>query len=766
MTHTRFFSTGSLVKVAACLVAALLCAPSVRAEGASNQKTNAAAVAGTSFYSVRPCRLLDTRDPAGGPALLPNVPRTVLTLSCGVSPTAAAVVLNVTATDPAAPGYLVLYPAGSTQPPTSTINYRLGQTRANNAIVPLIGGALTILAGQVTGSVHAILDVFGYFDDPANNQPPVVDAGPDQTVTLPATATLSGTVSDDGLPTPPTLTISWSKVSGPGPMTFGSPNTRVTTASFTVAGTYILRLTASDGALTSSDDVTVTVNPSTPLSGLVRFLEQSTFGPNDALIAHVQQVGIAAFLNEQLNVPSSGWPSLPLQPSQVPPGCDTICQRDNYSMYPLQNRFFTNSLYGPDQLRLRMIWALHDLLVVSGRDINLPSWMLPYIQILDQNAFGNFRQLLYDITLNPAMGQYLNMNTSTKNNPNENYAREILQLFSIGTVLLNPDGTPKLDVNGDPLPTYDQTTVTNFARVFTGWRLAANVAPGTPDYVTPMVLTASNHDTGSKTLLNGVVLPSNQTGDKDLQDALDNIFNHPNVGPFLALHFIHQLVSSNPSPAYVGRVAAVFNDNGFGVRGDLGAVVVAVLLDPEARGDPPNDPVFGHLREPVLFASDLLRAFNAKSADRSTTSDGVLNPQTLAMGQDVWRPQTVFSYYPADYLLPGSTSVLGPEFGLMDSSSALKRANFVNTMVFSTIPVGTNNPKGTALDLSAIEALAGDPSRLVDYLDRLLLHGSMSAATRGSIVNAVLAVPATNPRLRAQQALYLGATSSQYQVER
>ena len=723
-----------------------------------------AALSGSSFYTVKPCRVLDTRTPSGAPVLSAGAARVVSTLPCGVSPTARSVSLNVTVTQPSASGHLTLYPQSGLLPLASTINFRAGQTRANSAAVALAGGGLTIYSGQPSGTVHVILDVNGYFDDPANNQPPVVDAGPDQVITLPAIANLSGTASDDGLPAPPSLTITWTKVSGPGTVTFGTPNALATTASFGLAGAYVLRLSANDGELTSSDDVIVNVNP--PSSDLIRFLEQSTFGPNDTLINYVQGIGVGAYLTQQLNLASSGWPNLPLQPSTVPASCDTTCQRDNYSMYPLQIRFFTNSLYGPDQLRQRVIWALHQLFVVSGRDITLPSWMLPYIQTLDRNAFGNYRQLLYEITLNPAMGQYLNMNTSTKNNPNENYAREVLQLFSVGTVLLNPDGTPQLDGNGDPLPSYDQATVTNFARVFTGWKLGADVAPGVPDYITPMVLVASNHDTGAKTLLRGVTLPASQTGAKDLSDALDNIFNHPNVGPFIATHFIHTLVTSNPTPSYVARVAAVFNDNGFGIRGDLSAVVAAILLDPEARSDPPNDPSFGHLREPALFALNVLRAFNAKSANLATTSDGYVNPQTVSMGQDVFRPATVFSYYPADYLLPGSTSVLAPEFGLLDTSATLKRANFVNTMVFSSIGVGANSPNGTALDLSGLQSLAADPVQVVSYLNHLLLHGSMSASMQTSVVNAVSGISASNPRLRAQQALYLVATSSLYQVER
>jgi uncharacterized protein (DUF1800 family) len=391
--------------------------------------------------------------------------------------------------------------------------------------------------------------------------------------------------------------------------------------------------------------------------------------------------------------------------------------------------------------------------------------MLPYIQTIDRNALGNYRQLLYEMTLNPAMGAYLNMNTSTKNNPNENYAREVLQLFSIGTVLLNPDGTVQIDINGDPIASYDQAIVSDFARLFTGWQLAPNVSAGVPDYVTPMVTNANNHDTGSKTLLNKQIIPPGLTQDQDLKAAIDNIFNHANVGPYVARHLIHNFVTSNPTPAYVGRVAAAFNNDGYGVRGDLTATMTAVLLDPEARSTV-FDPNFGRLRDPAYYSLNLLRAFNAKGANLTGQSDGVINPTMSAMGLDVWRPPTVFSYYPADYLVPGSTTVLGPEFGLMDASKTLRRANFVNTMAFSTIPVGTNNPGGTALDFSALFPLTNTPQAMVDYLNGLLMHGTMSIPMQNSIVTAINAVPSTSPVTRAQTAVYLVATSSQYQVQR
>ena len=499
---------------------------------------------------------------------------------------------------------------------------------------------------------------------------------------------------------------------------------------------------------------------------LLRLLEQATWGPTDGALNHLRKAGMTAWLDDQLVEPASSYPTMALWPSTVPVSCDSNCQRDNYSMYPIQIRFFTNALYGPDQLHQRVAWALHRMIVVSGVSLNQPSWMVPYLQILDRDAFGNFRQLLEDITLNPAMGNYLDMITSTKFNPNENYGREILQLFSVGLNLLNPDGTVQTDANNEAIPTYDQDTVTGFARVFTGWKIAPPPQTGVPNYLDPMQLKASNHETGTKQLLGGVTLSGGHTATQDLSDALDNIFNHPNVGPFVSMQLIHSLVTSNPSPGYVARIAAVFADNGSGVRGDLKAVVRAILLDPEARGESKTDPDYGRLKEPVQFITSVLRAIGARSADGSTTSDGYLNPQAVNMGQDVFRPATVFSYYPADFNVPGPADILGPEFGILSATTALKRANFVNTMVFGTIGVGNNSPNGTSLDLSKLQALAAKPESLVTELNRLLMHGSMSSGMQTAVLNAVNAVSSTKPLLRAQQALYLVATASQYQVER
>lgn len=533
----------------------------------------------------------------------------------------------------------------------------------------------------------------------------------------------------------------------------------------------------------------------------VRFLEQATWGPTSAEIARVQAIGFRAYLNEQFSTPpafpsdqagAANYPDLTLMPTDTTLGCPSgspsTCLRDNYTMYPLQVRFFQNALNmsaQSDQLRQRVAWALHQITVISGREINQPSWMAYYLQVLDRNAFGNFRTLLREITFNPGMGRYLDAAGNSKTNPNENYAREILQLFSIGLDELNRDGTPRLDAQGRRIPTYDQATVTQFARVFTGLNFAA-APPGTQgviNYRDPMVVRETNHDTSPKTLLNGATLPAGQTTMADINAALDNIFNHPNVGPFIGRQLIQHLVTSNPSPAYVERVARAFNndcdalypDNCQNVRGDMKAVVRAILLDPEARGDAKTDPKYGKLREPVQLINNVLRAFNASAYNNpNAPSDGVISQNSArgdlpnSLDQPVFLPNTVFSYFSPLYEVPG-TNLFGPAFEILSTSTALRRANVVNTLVYRSIPTNANTPAGTQLNLGGLESLAANPAQLADALDALLLHNTMSAAMKTQIVNALNAIPTSDAgyaRKRARTAVYLVASSVQYQIQR
>jgi uncharacterized protein (DUF1800 family) len=516
-----------------------------------------------------------------------------------------------------------------------------------------------------------------------------------------------------------------------------------------------------------------------------RFLEQATWGPTDGDVGGVLGVGFLPWMAGQYSLINSPYPSLLLWPDNKPTDpvdCTSgICSRDNYSMYLLQTGFFKNAMYNPDQLRQRVAFALHKLDVSSALVLTRPSQMSPYLNLLYYNAFGNYRDILYNVTLNPAMGLYLNMNTNTKTNPNENYAREIMQLFSIGTDLLNMDGTTQNAADGTPLPTYDQSVIDQLKLVLTGWRIATNV-PCDPasqqgdvctDFLNPMYFDATKHDTTDKVLFQGfpgtTAIPGDPAGYGELNLAIDALFNHPNTAPYIARELIHSLVTSNPSPDYVERVAWAFNDDGAGNRGSLWAVVKAILLDPEAR-TAPSDPTYGKLKEPTLYTLNVLRAFDPKSTNRLNLSDGNINAQPRAMGQDLLKPPTVFSYFPQDYFAPpASAEILGPEFGIMDASTSLKRANFINTMTFGNgiQPSGTDTPNGTSIDFTELQLLAPNPANLVDRLNRLLMHGTMSDDMRNSIITAVNAVtPSTDTLKRARQALYLVATSSQYQAQR
>ncbi len=517
-----------------------------------------------------------------------------------------------------------------------------------------------------------------------------------------------------------------------------------------------------------------------------RFLEQATFGPTFALDQRIRRLGLRNWLNTQFDAPypTEPYPNLVLKSSDAGTGCPVgspaTCVRDYYGMYTVQNWFFKEAFYGDAQLRHRIAWALSQLWVISGADIQQASHMFAYHQLLSKNSFGNYRDLMTDMSLNPGMGDYLDMARSTKNSPNENYAREILQLFNVGLFMLNQDGTLQLDGSGNPIPTYDQNTVNNFTKVFTGWGFCEvtgatcpNRTLGAVNFKDPLLLNQNNHDTTTKTLLaypNAInpTLPAGQNGATDMTQALDNIFNHPNVAPFVSRFLIQHLVTSDPTPAYVGRVAAVFNNNGSGVRGDMKAVIKTILLDPEARGNVKTDPKYGKLREPVQLATNLYRQFNVRSFDGTTQSDGWVNQITSPMGQSAFVAPTVFNYYTPDYVIPG-TALNGPEFGIMNTGTAIARANFVNNIAFSRIATGANSLTGTSIDLTEMQALAAadtSSNQLVDALNTKLLHGTMSAQMKSTILTAVQAVASTDPQTRARTAIYLVASSSQYQVQR
>ncbi len=485
--------------------------------------------------------------------------------------------------------------------------------------------------------------------------------------------------------------------------------------------------------------------PMTP-GAAARFLDQATWGAAPADVAHLQQVGPIAWLKEQFAAPPSEIPDVPATATSL----DTVRQQ-----------FFVNALSGPDQLRQRVAFALSEIWVVSNVKLK-PQAIPPYLRLLASDAFGNYFDLMHDVSVSPAMGHYLDMVDNGKppagQEADENYARELNQLFTIGTVMLNPDGTLALS-GGQPVPTYDASVVQEFALAFTGWTYAP--LPGaTPhkhnpaNWDAPMVAAESEHDETAKTLLNGETLPAGQTAEEDLSGALQIVFHHPNMGPFICQQLIEHLVTSNPSPAYVERVAGVFDNNGAGVRGDLQAVIRAILLDPEARaGDPPATPAAneGHLREPALFLAGVLRSLGAAVA-----SVNGLPYYTAAESQPLYAAPSVFNYFSPGYRVAGGT-LLGPEFQIQSPSVAMLRADLVNALVYGSIT-------GVQFDQTPFITLAASPDALLDQLSTVLFHGQMPDDMRATIGTAMAAAP--NATLKARTAIYLAASSSQYQVER
>ena len=518
-------------------------------------------------------------------------------------------------------------------------------------------------------------------------------------------------------------------------------------------------------------------------SDAARLLDQATFGVTASDVAQVQSLGIDAYLDQQIAAPASQYSGFVYTPHTAPSNCVTdaatptdassLCARDQYTPFQVQRDFFTHALNDTDQLRQRVAYALSHIFVVSSVEIYEAYGLAAYQNMLLNDAFGNYRTLLQDVTLSPVMGHYLDMVDNAKpdpangTTPNENYAREVLQLFSIGLFELNADGTQQLDSSGAPIPTYTQDAIEGFSSVFTGWTYPP--LPGaTSKWTNPvnfngvMVAFDDQHDdTDPKPLLNGYTVPPNQSSAADLTDALDNIFNHPNVGPFIGKQLIQHLVTSNPSPAYVARISAVFANDGKGVRGNLAAVVRAILTDPEARGDAPASEVFGRLREPALFITAAMRSLGG-------TSDGVyLRSASSAMGQPIFSPETVFDFYAPSYQIPG-TQTIAPEFGIDNAATVLARANFLNTVIMqngATPDPTVTGSTGTSINLAPYASLT-DPATLIAQLNQVLMHGSLPADASNVILQAVKAASPTDVIAQARVASYLILSSGQYQVER
>ncbi|MBL8311421.1 MAG: DUF1800 domain-containing protein [Burkholderiales bacterium] len=511
-----------------------------------------------------------------------------------------------------------------------------------------------------------------------------------------------------------------------------------------------------------------------------RLLYQAGFGARPGDIDIVVNRGVNGWLDDQFAATGSQYTPRDWWPLNRPDTCvnnttppltdSSYCQRDNYSLFQPQREFFKHAINNGDQLRQRVAWTWSQLFVTSGTDVGMPYGMIDYQQMLRDEAFSNFRNLLQKVTLHAAMGRYLDMvnNLKPANGvaPNENYAREVLQLFSVGLYQLNNDGTYKRGAKGELLDTYSQDDVENLAHVFTGWTYPT-VPGNTPATLNRVANTkgameerGAQHDYSTQAFMNGTIAGS-QTQGQRLNAALDIIFNHPNVPPFVSKFLIQQWVTGQPSTAYVDRVARVFQNNGSGVRGDMKAVIRAVLTDPEARGPAKWNPTFGHQAEPVLAITRLARAMNAQT-------DGVFFRTTTGnSGQTVFVSPSVFNYYPPDYAL-STSGVLAPEFAIYNTTSALNRVNVAYGTVFGTInPDATVfGATGTQFDLSAYTAVAADSNALLDRINDVLFAGRLTSTTRTKIKTAVDAVATTDPVARARTALYLASAAPETQVLR
>ncbi len=509
-----------------------------------------------------------------------------------------------------------------------------------------------------------------------------------------------------------------------------------------------------------------------------RFLTQATYGATPAEITRLQQLGYERWLNDQF-VRDAESHSAYLD--RVLAGGESVYV--NATM----EAFWKQAITGNDQLRARVMFALSQIFVVScdsGPLEGQPVALSSYLDQLNRNAYDNYRNLLERVTLHPAMGVYLDMlqndkeDPATGREPNENFAREVLQLFSIGLYQLNPDGTLKLSAEGLPIETYSQETIENFARIFTGWNFAYSrdvtkpwqwTWPPARDFRAAMQAWPEHHSTGEKVLLNGYRVPANQTPEKDLSDALNNIFLHPNVGPFISRQLIQRLVTSNPSPAYVYRVAQVFDNNGTGKRGDLKAVIRAILLDYEARSlNVINDQGYGKQREPAIRFANLFRAFNVKSTDGRYRIWNIESP-LWGMGQNPLRAPTVFNFFEPNYSHPGVIAAAGlvsPEFQLTTETAIIGSSNTMRDLAFRGHSYGTTI---MTPDYTAYTALAANPAQLVDQLNLVLMSQSMSPELRDRIIRGIssIATTRTNWQLeRVKNAVWLIAISPEFVIQK
>lgn len=519
---------------------------------------------------------------------------------------------------------------------------------------------------------------------------------------------------------------------------YSAPAAVLSPAIVTVRATSAVNTAASSTASVTVTPISGGAGQGTADLAAARLLEQAAFGPTPAALARVKTLGLDAWLDEQFALPETA-----------------IANPGGMAMRAVQGAHLHRLATAPDQLRQRVAAALAGIIVISANKNIYPDELVPYLQILSRHAFGNYRALLGEISTSAQMGKYLDLANSNKPGPgsaaNENYARELMQLFTLGLYQLNPDGSRQLDAQGLPIRAYTQHTVQQVALALTGWTYVGPGANNWENFSGPLQPREANHDTGAKTFV-GATLPAGQTAAADLAGTLDWLFQHPNTGPFVAQRLILALVTSNPTPAYVGRVAAVFADNGAGIRGDLKATVRAILSDAEARHDAATGNA-GRLKDALQHVVAFVRALGGTI---SPTNQLAWNFSLL--GQPPLAPPSVFGFYSPLYRIP-RTTLAGPEFQIYGPTEAVLRGNLFWTVLNSS-PTGGGD---FTVDLAPFVALAGDIPALIDAVDQALLYGRMPLAMRQSLATAIAAQ--YDARAKAQTALYLTALSGLYAVQ-
>lgn len=599
----------------------------------------------------------------------------------------------------------------------------------------------------------------------------------------------------------------------PMPTTFVSGSTLTATLNITDPGTIILQvLNPAPGPATSQNlNLSVSGNPPVPAvtpEDASRFLAQATFGATDSDIRHLSKIGYSSWFTEQFAIPQVLQTpyveqqlvlnNIPCSASDVK--CNALIFLQNSSQERLlQGSFWQQAISGNDQLRQRVVYSLTEMMVISSTNpavANMPRGMANYYDLLGADAFGNFRKLLEDVTLSPMMGKFLshlgNDKGDANRDPDENYAREVMQLFTIGLYQLNSDSTLKLDTTGHPIPTYSNDDVMGIAKVFTGfsWGVPGNTSetawsncciyagPGFGEDLQPMQAYPNHHSIAEKKFLGTTIAASgNPDTEGDLKIALDTLFNHPNLPPFFSKQMIQHLVTSNPSPAYVGRVAAVFADNGYGVRGDMKAVITAILMDPEARDSATaaSNPQYGKVREALVRYTEWARAFTAQSRNGAYFIGSTEDP-IYGLGQMSLRSPSVFNWFAPGYTPPGTSiekaGLLAPEMQMTDVSTVVGYLNYMQNAIDS----GPVNGPDIFSSYSAEIALAATPPDLVDHLNLLLMAGRMDANTRSQILAAVnsiaIPIPSSAPEAinlallnRVKTAIYLTMSASSYAAQ-